>query len=174
MAEMTAIVLPQSPRHAVRAVALAAVVAGLAGTTISLLGDRPAAPSTATVAPDAVLAREPYMGVSCPRPDTIRCDRVGLAVWLKRPARRVNATVAGRPFALDDPHWSALPGGDGRKMFAGFLQRAGVRERLHVTPSRGEHYWGIEPPFPVVTLRIDYGDRIVKTTLQVRLMSGWG
>ena len=57
--------------------------------------------------------------------------------------------------------------------FTGFLQPAGIRERLHVTPASGELYWGIEPPSPVVDLRIDYGDRIAVTILHVRLMSAW-
>jgi hypothetical protein len=171
---MTAIALHPPGRREVRGLALAAIVAGVVGTVASLVADRGALPPLAgDVAPESVLAREPYMGVRCPGPGVIECDRVGLAVWLKRPARSVSATIAGRPLRLDDPHWSAPPYGGDRTMFAGFLERAGIRDRLHVTQP-GEHYWGIEPPAPVVELRIAYADgRVTQTTLLIRLRPDW-
>jgi hypothetical protein len=170
---MTAIALPQSPRHAVRALALAAVLAGVAGTAVSLVADdRAPAPAT-DVAPETVLAREPYMRVACPRASATRCDRVGLAVWLKRPAREVSAMIAGRPLRLASPAGIG-PSGDG-VMYTGYLEPAGIRSRLHVTPSSGERYWGIEPPSPGVMLRITELDGSVdRTRLQVWLMAGQG
>jgi hypothetical protein len=36
-----------------------------------------------------LLARAPALGVSCRVPDSIRCDQVGLAVWLRRSATPV-------------------------------------------------------------------------------------
>lgn len=47
-----------------------------------------------------VLARAPYMGVACPTPNSIACDRIGLAIWLKEPARTVTATIAGHHLRL--------------------------------------------------------------------------
>ena len=41
------------------------------------------------------LDREPYVGLSCKRVSVHRCGRVGLAVWLARPARDVTAVADG-------------------------------------------------------------------------------
>jgi hypothetical protein len=143
----------------VGAVAAAALVGGLAGTIASLASD-PAHAAPAQVTADAVLAGEPRMGVACRG-----CDRVGLAIELRRPARAVRATIAGRPLRL---------AGSGTR-FAGFLDRAGVHDRMHVTPDAGEVWWGSEAPAPVVELRIGYADgRVAETILQVHLMATFG
>ena len=42
-------------------------------------------------------AQDPSMGVACHVPNWIGCDRVGLAVWLRRPAIAVSATIPARP-----------------------------------------------------------------------------
>jgi hypothetical protein len=42
------------------------------------------------------LTRAPYLGLACIPP----CNRVGLALWLPRPARSVNATVDGHAVRL--------------------------------------------------------------------------
>src|SRR3954447_26223509 len=109
-------------RRTLCALAAAAALAG-AAVVATRPGDdavRPAA--AARVAPDAVLAREPYMGVSCRRQGRARCDRVTLAVWLRRPARTVSATIAGEPLRLADP---ATAGG----VFSPPLAPAGRRAR---------------------------------------------
>jgi hypothetical protein len=41
------------------------------------------------------LRREPYVGLACKRVSAHRCGRVGLAVWLARPARDVTAVADG-------------------------------------------------------------------------------
>jgi hypothetical protein len=41
------------------------------------------------------LGRDPYLGLACDRVSAPRCDRVGLAVWLAHPARRVSAVADG-------------------------------------------------------------------------------
>jgi hypothetical protein len=38
-----------------------------------------------------LFSQPPYVGVACPTANSIACDRVGLAIWLRRPAARVNA-----------------------------------------------------------------------------------
>jgi hypothetical protein len=159
---VTAIALPHTPRRAVRTLALTAVVAGLAGTAVSLMRG---APPPEQVAADTVLAGEPHMGVACARPTWNHCDRVELELALRRPALKVGAAIAGRPMRLAGSHSGTR--------FSGVLEPAGIRERLHVTPRSGEQYWGIEPPSPVVELRIDYGDRVAVTALHVRLMQQW-
>ena len=162
---MTAIALGASPRRAVQALAVTAIVAGVAGTAASLATeDR--GPSPAVYAdPDVVLAREPYLGVACGR--RLDCDRVGLEVALKRPAREVSATIAGQPLRLTGTH--------GATTFTGYLRQADIRDRLHVSPPGGEPYWGLETAAPVVALRIAYADgSAARTALRVHLMPGWG
>src|SRR5438270_737090 len=55
---------------------------------------------------DRVFSKDPYMGVACHVANSIACDRVGLAVWLRRPAIAVSASIAGAILKLDDPQWS--------------------------------------------------------------------
>lgn len=74
-------------------------------TTRPTGSSKPRASVNTITSPAAVFAEAPYMGVSCHLPNSIACDRVGLAVWLWRPAT-VSATIAGAPLKLNDPHWS--------------------------------------------------------------------
>jgi hypothetical protein len=46
------------------------------------------------------LPRDPYLGLRCHNPKVLRCGRVGLAVWLARPARSVTAVVHGHEVVL--------------------------------------------------------------------------
>jgi hypothetical protein len=131
--------------------------------------------------PASVLARDPYMGVSCRIPNSIVCDRVGLTVWLRQPAIAVSATIAGEPLKLNDPMWSGPAHHGRRTTFAGFLQPAGIVTRLHVIPDPGGKTWMADiaviakpPPPPAVVIRIDYGHRTVLTEVKVELHSGWG
>jgi hypothetical protein len=84
-----------------------------------------------------LLRRAPYLGVRCRKANSIACDRVGLAVWLRAPALRLTATIDGRMFTLRPP---ATPGG----FWEGTLEPAGLLtpgSALHVTPDRGRYYW---------------------------------
>jgi hypothetical protein len=93
-----------------------------------------------------LLRRAPYLGVRCPKANSIACDRVGLAVWLRAPARRLTAKIDGRTFALRPP---ARPGG----FWEGMLQPAGLLtpgSALHVTPDRGRYYWAGRHPVRAV------------------------
>ena len=41
---------------------------------------------------------------------------------------------------------------------------------MHITPPSGEVWLGVDPPAPLVTLRIGYpGGRVEETSLEVRL-----
>jgi hypothetical protein len=149
--------------------AVVVLAAGVGAVIVARGGDgraparRPVAPRAVAVAPGAVVART-YMGVSCRRANWVGCDRVGLAVWLKRPGRAVNGTIAGRPLRLPRASW-------GRRLYIGFLQPAG----LHVRADARGHWSGAPTPTPLVTLRVVYRDgREVTTRLRVPLMSGWG
>jgi hypothetical protein len=46
------------------------------------------------------LPRDPYLGLKCHNPKVLRCGRVGVAVWLARPARSVTAVVHGHEVVL--------------------------------------------------------------------------
>jgi hypothetical protein len=60
--------------------------------------------SLAAMAASTVLGllQPPYLGIACPGPNTTTCGRVGIAVWLRGPARRVDATIAGVTVRLHD------------------------------------------------------------------------
>ena len=127
------------------------------------------------VAAEATLARAPYMGVSCATPNSIVCDRIGLAVWLRRPAQSVHAVVAGRQFALDDREWRGPRRPERRALFYGFLQSAGVVSHLGARPDRHGRWIGRGTAKSSVRLRIDFGSGdIAVTRVDVPLMAGWG
>jgi hypothetical protein len=69
----------------------------------------------------------PYLGISCPRPSRRACDRIGVALVLRREARSVAAIVAGRRVQLVTPgpvpHDADAVGRD----WGGFLENAGMR-----------------------------------------------
>ena len=124
-----------------------------------------------------VLRRDPYVGVSCPEPNTYACDRVGLAVWLEEPAVRVDAAIAGRELELDDPEWSGAAERGQRTMFAGFLQPAGLVDGpIALTDDDGPGRWiGREPVVAPVELEVTDPDGGTTTTrVDVTLSAGWG
>jgi hypothetical protein len=118
------------------------------------------------------LRRVPYLGVRCPTANSIACDRVGLAVWLRASARRLTATIDGRRFTLRPP---ATPGG----YWEGTLQPAGLLtpgSALHVTPDRGRYHWeGRHPVRGVVHLDATETDgAAASTNIAVDLRPGYG
>jgi hypothetical protein len=124
-----------------------------------------------------MLRREPYMAVSCPESNTYACDRVGLAIWLEEPATRVQASIEGRPLELNDPEWSGPPEDGQRRMFAGFLQPAGLLGGpLALTDDDGPGRWiGRESVWGTVTLEVERADGSRQaTSFDVRLSAGWG
>ena len=123
-----------------------------------------------------MLGRWPYMGVSCGQPNSIGCDRVGLAVWTRHPARTVRATIAGHAFELDDPLWSGRSVHGSRRMFAGFLRNAGLRGRGALAIRVKNGFWEGNPPVSAdVRLLITFADGSQRTTkVRVQLSPGWG
>jgi hypothetical protein len=119
-----------------------------------------------------LVARAPHLGVACPKANSIACDRVGLAVWLRSPAARLSATIDGRTFALRPPATR-----DG--YWEGFLQPAGMLAHgraQHVTPDRGRYYWeGRHPVRAVVHLAAtEPGGAHASAFLAVDLRAGYG
>jgi hypothetical protein len=149
------------------AIAIAGLVVGCGDQGAD--GQRPLAKRASA---DDLLRREPYMGVSCRRGNSFACDRVGLAVWLREPAVSVEASIAGRHLRLDDPEWSGK-----RRMFAGFLQPAGLIDgALELTADASHNRWiGREPvSAPVRLTVVDLEGGTVTTRIRVGLSPGWG
>jgi hypothetical protein len=46
------------------------------------------------------LPRTPYLGLACDNGAVLHCERVGLAVWLEKPARSVTARLDGHSVTL--------------------------------------------------------------------------
>jgi hypothetical protein len=113
-----------------------------------------------------VLSRSPYMGVACKIPNSIECDRVGLAVFLpkRRRAARIEASINDRPVEMRIP--AAVP--THGIYFEGFLAHAGLkRGPLKVTPKK--------PVFATVHITAHYRDgRSAETIQRVGLAPGWG
>jgi len=124
----------------------------------------------------AVFSKPPYMGVICPVPNSIACDRIGLAIWLKRPARSVTASINGRLLMMNRFGDELVSSTRPRKAFDGYLQPAGTTTTMHVRPVRGTHLWlGTPTPFESVWLLIDYGSgNYVAAHTRVPLEAGWG
>jgi hypothetical protein len=60
-------------------------------------------------------------------------------------------------------------------MFAGFLQPAGIVDRLGARPDRSGRWLGAGTPMSTVRLRIDFGPGdVAMTRVEVPLMAGWG
>ena len=122
------------------------------------------------------------MGVACPQPNSIRCDRVGLAVWLPKRAERLEASIAGRPLTLK---WRArvrardfdISGYRRLDYYEAYLAPAGLIDGpLRVRPERGRYYWtGLHPVNATVRLVARYSKGgVVRRTLRVGLAAGWG
>ena len=152
--------------------AAALTVTATLGDTTAPRPERPvrAEPQPRPVRASTLLARRPYLGVSCRLPNSIRCDRVGLAVWLRRPADAVRAAIAGRRFRLDDPESSAPP-----RMHAGFLRPAGLADGPLRVPFTARGKWYGEGAVSArVRIWVAAGGRTTTTTVRVPLRAGWG
>lgn len=130
-------------------------------------------PCPQSVRPEKLLRGAPYMGVACPQPNSIACDRVGLGLRLRQPAERVTATIAGQRLTLrpgDNPQ-------NPRSSWQGFLQPAGLLDGpLTVTPDRGRYFWrGEHPVYAPVRITVEREDGGIQTTsIRQWLAAGWG
>ncbi|MFT3863376.1 MAG: hypothetical protein QM729_03820 [Solirubrobacterales bacterium] len=121
------------------------------------------------------LSYGPYLGVRCPRPNRIGCDRVGIDLVLGRPARRVSATLAGRVLALRTP---GLHTGVRGEDWVGTLDRAGLTRRgspFFIGSART--VWVGDPPVHVpvlITATLGDGTRRALLLPRVTLSPGWG
>src|SRR4051794_38499099 len=149
---------------------------GQHGSSISgRLAAPPARPSSLAI------RGTPRLGISCPTPDDISCDEVGLIVQLKRPADRLAVAINGQPVAMQRPlhrvcapgAWANAPCG---AFFQGYLRSAGLLHgRLAVQPDDGPHRWiGRTPVYAQVDMRAFYRDgSTAVATRRMRLSPGF-
>jgi hypothetical protein len=107
------------------------------------------------------LVRAPYVGVACPGPNSTVCGRVGIAVWLARPATEVDATLGGRRTRL---RLVNAPSG----MWVGF-----VRLRLGALGLPATWY-GTPARWMTLHLREQFGDGWRSGAVRVELRPGYG
>jgi hypothetical protein len=121
-----------------------------------------------------VFKLRPYMGVACRTPNSIRCDRVGLAVRLADRAERLTATIAGRAVVMKQ----TSPFNESGQGWEGFLRPAGLLDGpLRVRPDSGRYRWHGQQRAPVASVRLtaSYSDgRSAARTVRVTLAPGWG
>ena len=189
-------------RRRYRRLVLGALTAGAIAALVSLTTSggsgstagrsAPLPPRPEVVAPSRVLSKSPYLGVNCPIANSVACDRVGLAVWLKRPAVSVMATIAGAPLALNWFGDERLSLPVAHREFDGYLQPAGIVSRLDIRPVQGnevltEHgrtrvivshqmwFGDGNARSPLIRLAIHYTNgQTTITQLRVGLAAGWG
>jgi hypothetical protein len=112
------------------------------------------------------LGQPPYIGVDCRgAPNVTTCGQIGIAVWLRRPARRVDATISRVHVRL---HAGGL-GGTGPTYWEGYLH---IDRRRLGLPTR----WYGTKPVKILTLRLVIRDArgMRKGSVRVRLRPGWG
>lgn len=136
-----------------------------------------------TVRPLAVLARSPYMGIAtCNQAQASRaqdsntCYRIGLAVWLKRPAEAVRATSANGTLSLNhtDRRWIPMTSTVRRREFIGFFKPTGIVPSAYPRTNKATHP-GPGTPFAAVKLTIlNSQGRTLITRLRVPVEPGWG
>jgi hypothetical protein len=122
----------------------------------------------------------PYVGVDCPAQlNSFKCDRLGVAVQLVRPAASLHVALAGRSIEMRIPTGVHAGHGYGSRgqFFEGFLQPAGlINGSLRITPDGPGQYWvGKHPRFIELRIAARYSDgTISRTTFKARVMPGWG
>jgi hypothetical protein len=111
------------------------------------------------------LFQQPMIGVACHGANVTTCGRIGIAVWLNRPAKSVDAELAGTHLRL---HAGGF-GGSGPTYSEGYVHIAARSLRLP------KHWYGTKP-VRLLTLRltIRYPRRIASGALRLRLRPGWG
>ena len=164
-------------RRLVRRLLIAAAAAAMLAWSLHPVETGRSGSRTDRVAPSVLLSQTPFMGITCAAPN---CDRIGLSVWLRRPARAVRAEVAGHRVVLStrlaQPFQPAAA--RSRTMFVGYLQAPSLFANLSFTPPPVS-LWAPSTaalwPAPRVALRVeDPGGGITTTALTVQLQMGWG
>lgn len=114
----------------------------------------------------AALTAAASLGVACPVPSSVACDRVGVAVFVRERVPSVRAVVAGREVVLRRAAWRDERG----RAWIGYVHHAGLRDGPLRVPARGNRWTGRGAP--VVRVRVLAGPR--SAVVRVRLRPGWG
>ncbi len=102
-------------------------------------------PAVSALPPAAV--GQVTVGVACPVPNSVRCDRLGVGVEVPGPATLVTASVDGRLVTLNPPD----PGGD---LWQSYLYEAGLRRRGGPLDTHAVHGRWIGDPPVIVHVRV--------------------
>lgn len=117
-----------------------------------------------------------YLGVTCPTPNAIACDQVGLYVSTRQTPDPLIATIAGHEFELDRQAEDGRNGG--RAAYQGFLRAPGLLHRgpLAVDASADDRWLGDPPVEASVELRAVFEDEPAgpPTEIDVSLGAGYG
>ena len=112
----------------------------------------------------------PFLGVACGRPNSVRCDRIGVGVTLDRDATLIVVQVAGRLVTLSPPS----PGSD---LWQGYLQGAGPEYgplRVH-SPQPDRRWFGSPELHPKVRVTAFFADgSVASSAATVLLHPGFG
>jgi hypothetical protein len=111
------------------------------------------------------LSQQPMIGVACSGPNVTACGRIGIAVWLKRPATTVDAALAGVKVRL---HAGGF-GGQAPTYWEGYAHVSRARLRLPV------QWYGTRPVRVMrLHLAIRYAALLATGSVRLRLRPGWG
>jgi hypothetical protein len=131
---------------------------------VTLSGCTRSAPQKDVVSESLTFPRRPYMGVSCPTPNSTRCDRVGIRVWFDELPPVVDVSVNGRPIRLTRDERG--------KWVEGYLESAGLQREPLNLPEKWE---GIPSVHMLVEIEAkDSGGRTRSFRDEVGLHAGWG
>jgi len=111
---------------------------------------------TASTVPE--LARTPYLGLAC-QAAAATCNRIGLAVWVMRPATGVSAVLMGQRVRLRTSH-SGTGAYRYRRYWTAFT---------HVVSARAEPGRCVR-----VRIRVNQAGTVMFFTRQVYFSAGWG
>jgi hypothetical protein len=105
------------------------------------------------------------------------CDRVGVAVWLSRPAARLRVSVAGRPVRMRADAICSLAEIRCNTYFIGYLKPAGLlRGPRRIKAGGSNDYWaGSRADWALVSITAHYSDgSTAAVALRPILNCGWG
>jgi len=164
-------------RH--RRVAVVLLLAACFAATFVAVRDgrhSPRRPGRHAVLPSLVLSGAPGIGVACPRaPNSIACDRVGIAVSLPTRRAQLRATIAGRSVQLRNRATGACPRAG--CFYSGYMRHAGLLDgALRVHPDHGRYHWyGRHPVTATIQLTATYPDGThAQTIRRAPVAPGWG
>ena len=166
----------RTQRRRLGALLLVGAVTVAAGVVLKDSREGPARSVDPPALPQLVLSAALGIGVACPRaPNSIACDRVGIAVFLPTARARLRATIAGRSVQLRNLSTGACPRTG--CFYSAYMRHAGLLDgALRVVPDTGRYHWyGRHPVTATIRLDASYPDGTREQTIRrAPLAPGWG